>query len=138
MRNLDLNTPVTTSVICIEEWNHTGILLKSDSIYKLEVIPADQVWYDGHKLPPFTADGKMLPYLALWYPFIRMPFVKWFALLGCIDKKRSTYFKIGTVCDNYSPEIDGELICFANDARRFYKHNNEGQMELTVTKIGSK
>ncbi|MBC7863812.1 MAG: hypothetical protein IAF38_12630 [Bacteroidia bacterium] len=138
MKELELNESVTVTVPAINPWFGTGLLLKKDRVYKLEVIPDTQTWSDGPKLPLFTADGKTLLYLSVMYLFIRMPSVKWFALLGCIDRKRSTYFKIGTYKE-YKAEEDGELTCFANDALglkdHWYKHNNEGVMVMKVTRI---
>jgi hypothetical protein len=136
MINLDPLQSTVVIIPAIEPWFHTGILLKKAHTYKMEVIPNNQVWKDGRTLGEFTADGKRVLFLMLLYPFIRMPLVKWFALLGCINGKRKTYFKIGKLLENYQPPEDGELICFANDALGFYKHNNSGEMVLTITRIG--
>jgi hypothetical protein len=139
MEELKINIPVKKVIPAIEPWFGTGFYLTKGSTYKFEVIPKTQTWKDGKLLNPFTADGRMLPHLIGLYPFIRMPFVKWFALLGCINKNRKTYFKIGTQLNEYTPPEDGELTCFSNDALGFndyfYKHNNEGEIELTITKI---
>lgn len=138
MKELALNEQDTVTVYAVNPRNHSGILLKKGCTYKFEVMPADQTWTDGPKLKPFTADGRT-EFKVLWGQlFIKMPFVSWYALLGSIDNKRSTYFKIGTRRDNYSPEMDGELVCFANDGIGFndfwYTHNNEGQMTFVITR----
>jgi len=140
MKELQLNKPETTTVPAIDPWFATGFMLRKGSTYQFEVIPKEQVWRDGKTLGDFTADGKMLPWLSLMYLFIRMPSVKWFALLGCVNKKRSTYFKIGVKPPPYTATEDGELFCFANDALGFngyfYKHNNCGEITVTIIKIG--
>lgn len=135
MVELELNIPQQTIVPAIEPWFGTGFLLKENCTHRLEVTPPTQTWTDGKLLGDFTADGKKLPWLSVLYLFIRMPSVKWYALLGCINRKRKTYFKIGILKEHYTPPEDGELICFANDALGFYKHNNKGEMILTVTRI---
>lgn len=139
MRELELNKPEIISVPAINPWVSTGFLVKEDSVYKLEVIPPEQTWRDGKYLGEITADGKLFPHFFLLYPFLRMPSVKWFALLGCINHDSSTNFKIGTKLENFSPPEEGELICFVNDALGFndffYKHNNSGEITLAITKI---
>lgn len=135
MKEIELNESVKIIVPAIDPWFGTGLFLTKNSTYQFEVRPSNQTWSDGKCLGKFTAEGKVLPFLLLLYPFIRMPLVKWFALLGCINKKRCSYFKIGVYLSVYSPPEDGELFCFANDALGFYKHNNKGQMELYITKI---
>jgi hypothetical protein len=135
MLELAINQSTTVVVPAIEPWYQTKVKLYKSNTYKMEVLPSTQVWRDGKTLGNFTANGKKLIGLFLLYPFIRMPLIKWFALLGCINKKRSTYFKIGTKLAAYQPPEDGELVCFANDALGFYKHNNTGQMVLTITRI---
>ncbi len=132
---LKLNKPQVIIVPAKAEWFKTEFMLKKDHVYKFEVLPNDQIWTDGRWLGDFTADGKASIIMGIFYPFARMPFKKWFSLLGCIDKKRSSYFKIGTRLENYGPEKDGELICFANDVLGFYEHNNKGEMKLTITRI---
>lgn len=135
MQEPELNIPETKIIPAIEPWFQTGLLLKKDNLYRFEVLPPQQTWKDGKFLGEFTANGRTIPHLFLAYPFVRMPFVKWFALIGCINKKRATYFKIGIKLENYSPPEDGELICFANDALGFYRHNNSGEIKLTITRI---
>ncbi|MCW3071726.1 MAG: hypothetical protein JWO44_1616 [Bacteroidetes bacterium] len=139
LKELAVNATDTIIVCAVNPRNHSGILLKRGCSYNFEVIPPDQTWMDGPKLKPFTADGKT-QFKVLWGQlFIKKPFVSWYALLGSIDNKHSTYFKIGVRHDNYCPKRDGELICFANDGigcnDYWYRHNNEGQMTVVITRI---
>ena len=134
---LELSIPVKFTVPAKDPAYKTGIRLKKGAVYRLEVLPHQQTWTDD-TLKPFTADGRVLPIYFLMKPFFRMPFVKWFALLGSIDDERSTYFKIGTLNPDYRPGKDGELVCFANDAwiRNYhYYENNDGSLEVTITRI---
>ncbi|HEU4718322.1 MAG TPA: hypothetical protein VFU15_10830 [Bacteroidia bacterium] len=138
MTDLEINQSAPAVVPAKDPWYATGIFLRREGIYTLEVTPPGQTWKDGDGLGDISADGKRALQLIGLYPFIRMPFEKWFALLGCIGRKRSTYFRIGSQRKDYSPPEDGELTCFANDALGFndywYSHNNEGEMHITVTR----
>ena len=139
LKELALNESDTIKVCAVEPLNPSGILVKKGYSYNLHVIPADQTWTDGPKLKPFTADGRTDLNVILLQPYIKMPFKSWFALLGSIDNKRCTYFKIGVQHNNYQPKKNGELICFANDAGGFngywYRHNNQGQLTLVITRV---
>lgn len=138
MESIALNRTVKVKIPAINPWYDTGLYLKKECTYHFIVDPPNQTWKDGEILKPFTAEGRTLPHLVALYPFIRMPFVKWFALLGCINRNRQSYFKIGCKLEHYSPPEDGKLTCFANDALGFndyfYKHNNSGFIELSVTR----
>ena len=138
MTELAIGESTTTTVPAADAHFKTGIQLRKTATYKFEAEPRDQTWKDGDRLKAFTADGRMLPWMALPQLFLRMPTVKWFALIGSIDEKRSTFFKIGTLLEPYSPPQDGELVCFANDAWGFndfwYTHNNSGQITIRVTR----
>jgi hypothetical protein len=135
MVELELNKPYPVTVPADEAWYHTGLLLRANCVYTMEVIPATQTWRDGKRLGDFTARGKAMPWLTIMYLWLRMPSVKWFALLGCIDENKKTYFKIGIKKEGYAPPLDGELTCFANDALGHYKNGNSGEMKLVVTRI---
>lgn len=135
MEELPLNVPVTRTVPADNPWYQTGLMLRKGAVYRFEVLPKEQTWIDA-KLAPFTADGRTMAHLFLLKPFFRMPMVKWFALLGSIGKDRSTYFRIGTFKDDFRPEKDGELVCFANDVLGFGRYeNNSGSITLTITRI---
>ncbi len=133
MNELELNAPKEVTVPADNPWYHTGLLLRKTHVYKMEVLPADQTWFDA-KMKPFTADGRVVPLGVGVKPFFRMPFVKWFALLGSIGENSDTYFKIGLLREEYTPEEDGELVCFANDVLGHYE-NNSGEMKFTITRI---
>lgn len=139
MTELAIGESTTTTVPAVDPRFRTGIHLRKNAEYKFEAEPPEQTWRDGESLDPFTADGRMIILLALPQLFLRMPTVKWFALLGSIDEKRSTFFKIGTLRESYHPPQDGELVCFANDAwgckDYWYTHNNSGQITIRVTRI---
>ena len=135
MIELQLNETKEVTVQANDPWYKSNVKLYKEQSYSFEVMPRGQTWLDGKLLKPFTANGRLVPHLLGLYPFIRMPTIKWFALLGCIDSKRSTYFKIGENLEYYSPPIDGELICFANDALRHYE-NNEGQITFKIKRLG--
>lgn len=135
MNELALNASEKVKVPADNPWYHTGLLLRKTHVYRMEVLPPDQTWKDA-KMKPFTAEGRVVPLAVGVKPFFRMPFVKWFALLGCIDRKRDTYFKIGLLLEKYTPDEDGELVCFANDVNGFGRYdNNEGEMNFTITRI---
>jgi hypothetical protein len=139
LKELALYEQDTVTVCAENPRNRSGLFLKKGCTYKFQVIPCEQTWTDGPKLKPFTANGRT-EFKVLWGQlFIKMPFAQWFALLGSIDNKRSTYFRIGMRRDKYVPEMDGELICFANDGIGFndywYTHNNKGQMTFVITRI---
>lgn len=133
MTEPELHKPHPVKVPADAPWYHTGISLRKEHVYRFEVSPPEQTWIDA-SMKPFTADGRIVFWAIGACPFLRMPSVKWFALLGCIDKKRDTYFKIGIKKESYSPETDGELVCFANDALGHYE-NNKGEMNFTITRI---
>lgn len=135
MNELELNASKEITVPAKNPWYHTGLLLRKSHVYKMEVLPPEQTWFDA-TMKPFTADGRLVPLGMLVRPFFRMPFVKWFALIGCIDEKKDTYFKIGLKREPYTPEEDGELVCFANDVNGFGRYdNNEGEMKFFITRI---
>jgi hypothetical protein len=136
MKELELNIPEHFTVPSINPWFETGILLRATQTYRIEVM-GKQTWKDGDFLGDIPPDGIFHWYLLGMHPSIRMPSAKWFALLGSIGKKRP-YFKIGTLKENFAPEEDGQLMCFANDSLwlwgHFYKHNNTESLNVTITR----
>lgn len=139
LKELAVNESDTVKVCAVNPRNHSGILLKKGCTYNFLVVPPGQTWTDGPKLKPFTAKGRTDLNVLLLQPYIKMPLRSWFALLGSINNKRCTYFKIGEQRNNYRPGKDGELICFANDGIGFndywYLHNNKGQITFVITRI---
>lgn len=140
MTEPQLNIPVEFKCEAINPAYATGIYLRKDHVYTFRV-PKEQVWHDGPYLRDIPPDGN-----TRWWYFwlygmhssLRMPFERWFCLLGSI-KGGKPYFKIGSFKENYSPPRDGELICFANDSLWgsgiHYSKNNEGVLTGTVTRI---
>lgn len=133
MKELSISQSEQVCVPADAPWYHTGLLLRKTNVYKMEVLPLEQTWFDA-KMKPFTADGRVVPLGVGAKPFFRMPFVKWFALLGSIGENSDTYFKIGLLLEEYTPEEDGELVCFSNDVLGHYE-NNRGEMNFTITRI---
>ena len=135
MKSLESGESISKNIIAKEFWNHTGIKLEAGNTYSFEIIPKEQVWSDGKLAPQVTdADGFENPLINVFNSLKRMRGEKWFALIGCIDEKESTFFKIGNSCPEYKPSETGELVCFANDADEHYK-NNRGVMMLTIKRI---
>ncbi len=136
LKELQVNEIDTTIICAINPRNHTGILLKKEGVYSLEVIPDTQRWKDGW-LKPFTANGRISPHFTVVHLFKRKICANWFSLIGSIDNKRSTYFKIGIKRYPFTPKKNGELVCFANDVwgDYWYTHNNKGALTLIVKRI---
>ncbi len=136
LKELKVNESDTVCIEAINPRNRTGILLVKDAEYKMEVIPGTQRWKDGW-LVPFTAKGRISPHFTVLHLFKRKIFAKWFSLIGSVENKRSTYFKIGVKRNSYRSTREGELICFANDVwgDYWYCHNNKGVLTLIVTRI---
>jgi hypothetical protein len=135
MKELLASESETVRVYAEKEWNHTQMQLVKGGIYRFAVTPPDQEWRYGNILPPFDAEGRNIGHLMAAVPFLRMPSAKWFALVGCIGKKRRTFFKIGKLLDLFVAPGTGELVCFANDVWQFHRDNNQGYIDLTVTRL---
>jgi hypothetical protein len=115
-------------------WSHTGLFVKSKEEYKFCVLPG-QWWLDAGI--PSTAAGYRYP-LIEWYMSLaknlkHLPEAKWMALGGAIGENDSTAFLIGE-SRAHTMDRDGELICFANDARWFCR-NNVGHMWVFVLRV---
>ncbi len=120
-------------IIASEYWNHTEILLQKGCTYLVEVLPPNQYWADGRLFPQVaTAEGFSNIVLAPFNRLKRMRTENWFTLCGCLDEEQKTSFKIG-LKTTYTPDRDGELVCYANEAPNHYS-NNRGQLFLTITR----
>jgi len=119
---------VFTVVACIV-WNHSDLHLRSGERYDFEV-RGNQVWWDASN--ECGADGYSLWYLHLFAFLRRYQAATWFVLIGSINKENP--FVIGKLLRGFAPEANGELICFANDAKGFYG-NNRGKLRVTVTRV---
>ncbi|KAA9332051.1 hypothetical protein F0P96_11200 [Hymenobacter busanensis] len=111
-------------------WNATGAYLLRGHRYRLSV-PPGQTWLDAHiESGPEGQPGQGIQRLAGWLR--RAPF-PWFALVGAIGPDGPP-FLIGSGVAEFRPAADGELLCYANDARLFYG-NNHGTMRLLITRL---
>jgi hypothetical protein len=133
---LQIGESAVRPVTAVNFWNETGIELENGARYNLEVLPTDQVWMDGKLFKQVTnAEGFSNIIISMANHLKRARGEKWFALIGCIAKQETTFFRIGNSCKDYSPPVSGELVCFANDAEKHYA-NNKGTLFLTVTRVG--
>ena len=119
----------TETIVAGSFWNDTGIPLVSGQEYRFNAVGQ---WIDFYI--QCDADGFRSPNPLFWplEPLRRMPHEPWFALIGAIDRKPETQFRIGKERTMIAPAT-GMLTCFANDVRHFY-WNNFGWVELTVTR----
>jgi hypothetical protein len=137
MTHLQLHIPVQFTVPAIEPLYATNIFLQKEHEYTFDV-PGKQTWKDGERLGNISPDG-----ITKWYfkptgmqYTLREPQLPWYALLGCVGKGKA--FLIGSHRENFRPDKEGELICFANDSLwfggYFYRHNNSGSLTVTITR----
>jgi hypothetical protein len=119
----------TTLILARNIWNDTGIRLVAGREYRFS---ATGQWIDWYI--PCDAEGFASPNPLFWpfEPLRRMPREQWFSLIGAIDRKPETQFRIGKQLTVIAPAT-GMLTCFANDVGFAY-WNNIGSLELTVTK----
>ena len=115
-------------------WNHTGLFVKKGEEYQFFVLP-DQWWLDAGI--PSTADGYRCPLIEWWMSLGKnlkhLPEAKWMALGGAIGEDDTTAFLIGKSRSD-TIDRDGELICFANDARWFF-WNNIGRIWVSILRV---
>jgi hypothetical protein len=114
-----------------EYWISTGITVEKNRAYKFAFnnvrdwrdnwVPADPEsgWRGAWKTVSFLA--------ALNARCKRAPM---YAVVGAIDKKKSSYFPIRSR-DVYTPRQNGELFLFVNDWKDHYD-NNRGECELFI------
>jgi hypothetical protein len=135
MQTLQIGESVMKPITAATYWNETQLLLEKGNTYDLEILPKDQVWTDGNEpLKKATDADGFSNILNLWNYLKRARHENWFALMGCINKNESTFFKIGFAYKNYTPPESGELVCFANDASEHYG-NNKGTLFLTIKRV---
>jgi hypothetical protein len=122
-----------TAVIPInsrERWNDTQIDVDPGERYQFT---ASGKWVDFYI--PASPDGFSTP-LSSILPFeryLRHPDSKFFALIGCLDRRPEQQFVIGRGA-SFEPSVHGRLFCFANDVPGFY-WNNWGRVDLTVKRL---
>jgi len=107
-------------------WNNTGIKIYAGSTY-IFCVSEGQYWQDWWVKT--DANGFDMWYMTPFKKLLRYPNAKWLTLIGTIDHCYT--FVIGKNTILRAP-ISGELICYANDAAKFYK-NNKGSIELLIT-----
>lgn len=118
-------------IVARDYWNNTGIVLERGVRYKLT---AEGEWKDRSIVSSASGYSRSLNWLQrLTQHLRRAPELRWFALVGALDRDLSTRFLIGESVV-YTPIRDGQLTCFANDLRGFYS-NNSGSVRLTVERI---
>jgi hypothetical protein len=115
-------------------WSHTGLFVKTGEEYQFFVLPG-QWWLDAYI--PSTADGYRCSLIewcmSLGKNWKHLPEAKWMALGGAIGENDSTAFLIGE-SRAHTIDHDGELICFANDARGFF-WNDVGHMWVSILRV---
>jgi hypothetical protein len=115
-------------------WVRTGIVLRAGRTYRMT---ADGTWHDkakacgpeGYASREYPDRLTRLFLRCVWWTR-RKRRAPWLALVGVLDAERSTRFVIGRAA-TFTPRVDGELLCFANDAWTAYR-NNCGVVQLTV------
>ena len=130
MKVIEVNQPQTVTIKASEYWNKTNIYLEEKFNYLLEV-QGEQFWYDCQNKS--DADGYTEPSLHYFEFLRRSRNNKWFALMGNINRSNDSTFLIGKKT-KYTPTVNGELLCYANDVCFMY-WNNTGQVLLTVTRL---
>ena len=108
---LAVGESATKLILARNIWNDTGISLVAGQEYRFTAVGQWIDWYI-----PCDAEGFPSPNPLFW-PFEwlrRMPREQWFALIGAIDRKPETQFRIGRQRSVTVPAT-GMLTCFAND-----------------------
>jgi hypothetical protein len=128
---MDVGQTWQTTIWSRKAWNSTGVEIRRGGFYHLVATGSWRDWNiecdpDGYTSPNLLlrlAEGRR-----------RCPPANWFELVGSVNRRRDTYFRIGTGRD-YHATHDGELECFANDVRIMY-FNNRGAVNLAVSRLG--
>ena len=113
-----------------ECWNATRVRLVAGSTYLLEV-RGDSHW--NNNAVRTGPEGFWAPALESYEPFRRVPEANWMAPIGTINGWQDAPFVIGRRCV-YTPLLNGELVCYANDAPTGY-FDNSGSITLTVHRL---
>lgn len=114
-------------------WVDTGIHLTGGETY---LITATGTWQDWRNRcgPEGYPSNSVFLSLAEWAR--RERGAPWFALIGSIGRRRSLQFVIGA-STTFTPDVSGELTCFANDAPLF-RWNNKCAVTVTVRRPGDR
>lgn len=128
---LNVGQSCTATVPARQPWVSTGLYVEKGERYTLS---AAGTWTDkDYKTDPDGyASPKALMRAFEWARRVRK--AKWFALIGCIDRKTDTTFVIGKGPGSLEAPVSGVLLCYANDVRGFYG-NNSGAVALTIERI---
>lgn len=111
-------------------WNRTGVLLVAGEVYDFV---ASGCWTDLVIPHGPAGDPSGSAYMRLFERWRRVPTADWFTLIGAIDSQMQSAFVIGSR-RRHTPQVTGQLTCFANDVSGFY-WNNFGAIGLTVTRL---
>ena len=115
-------------------WTNTGYDLERDAEYKASWTVVSP-WMDA-RIPSDPEKGNLYnPILLQLFAFSkrsrRAPFL---ALIGCVDQRKDTFFRLFRDC-RFKSTRSGRLWVFANDAPlRCCYRNNKGELEFTVSK----
>jgi len=127
----------SVEIVAREKWNPTGVLVGPGQRY---AFAATGKWIDGG-IPcgpgGFTVDqahGIAHLIVKAGAPFLRVKNGRYFCVVGCVGRVRSSFFVIGTGRPDWSTSRSGLLECFANDVPIAY-WNNEGSVALVVTRL---
>jgi hypothetical protein len=120
---------MVVSVRARDFWTDTGFDFEVDGVYMCEaagrwrdcVVPTGPDGYDSLLVTQRRLENQR-----------RLPTAKWFALCGVVSGPGNMPFLIGS--SRQIQPTAGRLMCFANDAPRWY-WNNSGHVVLTVTRI---
>jgi hypothetical protein len=115
-------------------WNHTSLYVKKGEEYQFLPLPG-QCWVD--LIFPATPKGYSFA-LTEWYMSLaknlkHLPGEKWMALGGAIGEADKTAFLVGDSV-RHTMETEGEVTCFANDAKGFF-WNNFGHMWVSICRV---
>jgi hypothetical protein len=127
---MKLNEEAQGIVRARAQWNQTGVALVAGETYDFV---AAGCWTDLVIPHGPGGDPSDSAYMRLFERWRRVPSANWFTLIGIIDAQMQSAFVIGSRC-RHTPQVTGQLTCFANDVSGFY-WNNFGAVRLTVTRV---
>ncbi|QFY42616.1 DUF2235 domain-containing protein [Candidatus Methylospira mobilis] len=137
-RELDINETVQVSICAAQYWNHSGVLVKPGQSFHFE---ASGTWCDSdYQSPPDGYENYPGKHWMSWFKWSRRcRTANWFVLIGAVGKTCSNgkmhVLGAGKYAEApFTPQREGELLCFANDTFGFYR-NNSGAVTLKITRI---
>jgi len=132
VNSVDVGETVTVTIWARAYWNDTGVFVRGGERYRLQ---AEGCWRDMFiRAGP---DGYDTPWYSIAQRFAtrlrRVPYARWFALIGAIRGAKESMFVIGTETQALIA-ANGTLMCFANDVPGFY-WNNCGAISLSIERL---